>query len=196
MADCAGAAVAADPAAAAVDPVRGCHEAIRQMLQHCKQQPGHGLRAGSPVSVMPVGSHGGAMKARRPDGALLAGSPPGAMPAGSPAGALRADNPGGALLAGSPVGALPAGSPMQAGFGGGGTGLASAQMLQLAAATAQCESDSQRRTAVLELVSHLLTAAFPPSVSLHCFGSSANGLGTSDSDLDIHLGERRSSHCA
>ena len=95
MADCAGAAVAADPAAAAVDPVRGCHEAIRQMLQLCKQQPGHGLLAGSPVSVMPVGSHGGAMKAGRPDGALLAGSPAGAMPAGSPAGALRAGNPGG-----------------------------------------------------------------------------------------------------
>ena len=109
---------------------------------------------------------------------------------------MKARRPDGALLAGSPGGALPAGSPTQAGYGGGGTGLASAQMLQLAAATAQCESDSPRRTAVLELVSHLLTAAFPPSVSLHCFGSSANGLGTSDSDLDIHLGERRSSHCA
>lgn len=35
-----------------------------------------------------------------------------------------------------------------------------------------------------------LAAAFPSAASpltLHCFGSSANGLGTADSDLDIHL---------
>jgi DNA polymerase sigma len=63
-------------------------------------------------------------------------------------------------------------------------------MLQLASATAMCEADSQRRAGVLELVSRLLASAFPPAVRLHCFGSSANGLGTSDSDLDIHLGER------
>ena len=70
--------------------------------------------------------------------------------------------------------------------------LVACQMLQLAAATAQCEADGQRRAAVLELVGRLLAAAFPAAttpITLHCFGSSANGLGTSDSDLDIHLGE-------
>ena len=68
--------------------------------------------------------------------------------------------------------------------------LASAQMLQLVAATAQSEADTLRRAAVLELVERLLAAAFPFDVTLHCFGSSANGLGTSDSDLDIHLGKQ------
>ncbi len=66
--------------------------------------------------------------------------------------------------------------------------IASAQMLQLAAATAQCEEDALRRATVLELVGRVLSGALSPAVSLHCFGSSANGLGTSDSDLDIHLG--------
>jgi DNA polymerase sigma len=41
----------------------------------------------------------------------------------------------------------------------------------------------------MEMVGRLLSTAFPPAVSLHCFGSSANGLGTSDSDLDLHLGK-------
>jgi hypothetical protein len=66
---------------------------------------------------------------------------------------------------------------------------ASAQMVRLAEATAQGKADTLRRAAVMELVGRLLSTAFPPAVSLHCFGSSANGLGTSDSDLDLHLGK-------
>jgi DNA polymerase sigma len=114
--------------------VSRCHEAIRQMLLHIRQQhpdspPRHGVNGG--------------------------------------------------------------GYAVNSGSGTSGLRLASAQMLQLADATAMGEEDGQRRAAVLELVSRLLASAFPPAVSLHCFGSSANGLGTSDSDLDIHLGEQK-----